>query len=292
MKLSVSSYSFHSAIRAGVISQFDTVAKAKELGINTIEFIDLVPAYGKAPTLEEQKEMAKRLHEEADRLGMTINAYTIAANLFCEGDAAKAEIARLAGQLEVAKLLGATVMRHDVCYKTGTEGISRSFDMMLPTMAKNIRAVADYGKELGIRTCTENHGYIAQDSDRVERLFNTVCHDNYGILVDIGNFACADEDSAIAVSRLAPYAVHVHAKDFIKHPFSEHFNGGFSTRGCNRLEGCAIGEGDIPVAQCLAILERAGYNGYVTIEYEGGKDCFEGIATGRDALLAMGVTVD
>jgi sugar phosphate isomerase/epimerase len=201
---------------------------------------------------------------------------------------AENEIRRLCDQLDVAALLGASVLRHDVCYKLTREGNGRSFDLMLPTIAENIRRVADYAATLGISTCSENHGYIAQDSDRVERLFNTVARDNYGILLDMGNFACVDEDSISATSRLAPYAIHVHAKDFVKHPFSEHFTGGFETRACNRLEGCAIGEGDIPVAQCLAILRRAGYDGFLSIEYEGAEDPYLGIARGRDYLLSLG----
>jgi sugar phosphate isomerase/epimerase len=260
------------------------------MGLSAIEFIDLTPVYGVKPTLEEQKEYAVKLRAEADRLGMDINAYTIGANLFCEGVAAKEEINRLRGQLDVAALLGAKVMRHDVCYRLGQSGNARSFDRMLPTMVENIRAVTIYGEKLGIRTCTENHGYIAQDSDRVERLVNAVAHDNYGLLVDMGNFACVDEDSAMAVSRVAPYAFHVHAKDFIKHPFGSENPKGFQSRGCNYLEGCAVGEGDIPVAQCIAILRRAGYDGYVSIEYEGAGDCFEGIKKGIETLRSFGIT--
>lgn len=289
MKLSVSSYSFQQAIKAGKMTQFDTIAAAHEMGLKAIEFIDLTPEYGVKPTLDEQKEFAVKLRAEADRLGMEINAYTIGANLFCEGVAAKEEILRLQGQLDVAKLLGASVMRHDVCYRLGKEGKSRSFDLMLPTLAENIRAVTTYAEKLGIRTCSENHGYIAQDSDRVERLVNAVAHDNYGILVDMGNFACVDEDSAIAVSRVAPYAFHVHAKDFIKHPFATKVVKGFQSRGCNYLEGCAIGDGDIPVEQCLAILRRAGYDAYVSIEYEGAADCFEGIRKGIATLRGFGI---
>jgi len=289
MKLSVSSYSFQQAIKAGKMTQFDTIAAAYDMGLRAIEFIDLTPEYGVKPTLEEQKEYAVKLRAEADRLGMEINAYTIGANLFCEGVAAKEEILRLQGQLDVAKLLGASVMRHDVCYRLGKEGKSRSFDLMLPVIAENIRAVTTYAQKLGIRTCSENHGYIAQDSDRVERLVNAVAHDNYGLLVDMGNFACVDEDSAIAVSRVAPYAFHVHAKDFIKHPFATKVAKGFQSRGCNYLEGCAIGDGDIPVEQCLAILRRAGYDGHVSIEYEGAADCFEGIKKGIATLRGFGI---
>ena len=62
----------------------------------------------------------------------------------------------------------------------------------------------------------ENHGFFCQDSDRVELLVNKVAHKNFGLLVDMGNFLCVDEDPAVAVGRCAPYAFNVHVKDFIK----------------------------------------------------------------------------
>ena len=61
MKLSVSSYSFQQAIKAGKMTQFDTIAAAHEIGLSAIEFIDLTPVYGEKPTLEEQKEYAVQL---------------------------------------------------------------------------------------------------------------------------------------------------------------------------------------------------------------------------------------
>ncbi len=281
MKISVSSYSFSQYIRAGKMTQFETVAKAKELGFDAIEFITI-----DGETHEERIENAKKLRQEADRLGMIINAYTIGANLFKEGEEATEEIERLKKELLVAKELGAPLMRHDVCYGLTKTGNGRSFDLMLPTIAKNARELTEYAATLGIKTCSENHGFIAQDSDRVERLYNAVAHDNYGILVDVGNFACADEDSAVAVSRLAPYAVHVHAKDFYKTKFGEENvrGGGFGTRGCNVLLGSVIGEGDIPTRQCIAILKKAGYGGFVSIEYEGADDCIEALAKGLNNL--------
>jgi hypothetical protein len=60
----------------------------------------------------------------------------------------------------------------------------------------------------------ENHGFFAQDSARVEKLLNAVNHPNFGWLVDMGNFVCADEEPYKAVGIAAPYAFHVHAKDF------------------------------------------------------------------------------
>jgi sugar phosphate isomerase/epimerase len=214
---------------------------------------------------------------------MTINAYTISANLFGETpEAVAAEIARVKKKVDIAALLGASVLRHDVAWGLTGKGAGRSFDAMLPTLAAAAREITEYAATKGIRTCSENHGLLAQDSDRVERLVNAVNHDNYGLLVDMGNFACADEDSAIAVSRVAPYAVHAHAKDFVKRSFAQGpIPGGcFQSRGCNYLRGVAVGTGDIPVKQCIAILKKAGYDGYLSIEYEGYEDCIEGITTG------------
>ena len=79
MKISVSSYSFQQYIKAGKLTQLTAIAAAKEIGLEAIEFIDLTPPEGVT-----QAEYAKELRAEADRLGMTINAYTVGANLFKE----------------------------------------------------------------------------------------------------------------------------------------------------------------------------------------------------------------
>ena len=279
MKISVSSYSFTQYILAGKMTQFETIAKAKELGFDAIEFTTI-----DGESHEERLKNAKKYREEAEKLGMIINAYTIGANLFKEDKAeATEEIERLKKELLVAKELGAPLMRHDVCYTLSKTGNGRSFDLMLPTIAKNARELTEYAQTLGIKTCSENHGFIAQDSDRVERLYNAVNHENYGLLVDMGNFACADENSVTAVSRLAPYAIHAHAKDFIIR--KERFGRcQLETRGCNYIGGVAVGEGDIPVKQCLAILKKAQYEGFLSIEYEGCDDCIDGIKRGLENL--------
>lgn len=279
MKISVSSYSFAQYVSTGKMTQLDCVNKAKEMGFDGVEFTNII-----APDGVDPKTVAKKIRDAADKAGIEINAYTISANLYQDTDEkSDAEVERLKGQLDIADILGAKVMRHDVCYKLGTVGASRSFDLMLPTIAKNAKRVTEYAEKLGIKTCTENHGYIAQDSYRVEKLFNAVAHGNYGLLVDVGNFLCVDEDPISAVSRVAPYAVHAHLKDFkfSKVPFE---NGGFMTRGANYLIGCTIGDGIVPVKQCLAILKRAGYDGYVSLEYEGTDDCILGISRGLENI--------
>ena len=288
MKLSVSSYSYNQYISTGAMTQMDALCKAAEQGFDGIEFTDLRPENNKNASLEEQISFAKELKAKAQELGIEIVAYLIGANLYTgssDGDAK--EVERVCRQLDVAKELGVKIFRHDVCSKEIVDGKVISFDRMLPVIAENAKKITAYAKELGIRTCSENHGFVAQDSDRVEKLYNAVADENYGLLIDMGNFACADEDSARAVSRLAAYAIHVHAKDFKKYPFGSQVPEGiktFSSRGCNLLAGCAVGDGDIPAEQCIAIMKKAGYDGYITIEFEGSGECVSEIQKGLDRL--------
>ena len=279
MKTAVSAYSFEGYIREGKMTQLSCVAKAAEMGFGAIEFTDM-----KAEGLDEQKKLAESIRKEAERVGIEVIAYTIGGCLYKESrEAELAEIARLKDQLDVCQILGAPLMRHDVCYTLTKTGRGRSFDLMLPTIAENARAVTEYAATLGIRTCTENHGRIAQDSDRVERLFNAVAHDNYGLLIDMGNFMGVDESPAHAVSRLAPYAFHVHAKDFTKREDALG-EGAHMTRAGTFIAPAVIGEGVVPVKRCLSILKAAGYDGYVSIEFEGREDCINAIGRGHANL--------
>ncbi len=281
MKISVTSYSFQQYLNAGKTDHLGMIDKAHELGLDGIEFTPLP-----GETFEERCELAKKLRERADELGMPIVSYTVNADLYKGSDEAdKAEVERIKGQLDIAKILGAPVLRHDVCWSVPKTGEVRSFDQMLPTIVKNAREITEYAASLGIRTCSENHGYVAQDSDRMERLFNAVGHENYGLLVDIGNFSCVDEDNVTAVSRVAPYAIHAHAKDFY---LSKDKKEGYGqTRGCNYFKGAILGEGDVDVKRCVEVLKRAGYDGYLSIEFEGSEDCIEGISKGHEYLKSL-----
>lgn len=275
MRFGVSSYSFSQKINAGEMTQLDTVKAAKELGFDCIEFTTLVPPEGVT-----QIEYAKQIREAAAKVGIEVNCYTIPANFALDDEEAHAaEVKRVCEQVDVAEALGVTMMRQD---PMRTLGNFRSFDQALPMLAKGVRAVCEYAETKGIRTMVENHGRVCQDSERVERLFNAVNHKNFGLLIDMGNFACVDEDCARAVSRLAPYAFHAHAKDFVFIPFDKVTanTSGFYSRGGNMLRGCAIGQGLVPVKQCIKILDMAEYKGDLSIEYEGNEDCMKGIAEG------------
>jgi sugar phosphate isomerase/epimerase len=283
MKIGVSSYSYSRLVKAGALRQIEVIAKAKETGFDVIEFSTIAVPAGK--TLPG---FAKELRVEAERVGIPIVNYTIGADFLSgSGGDLPAEIERVKREVDVAQILGVPGMRHDATggFPSGHVG-PKDFAAALPRLVEGCRAVTEYAAAKGIKTMVENHGFFCQDSERVERLVNAVAHPNFGVLIDMGNFACADEDSGAAVGRLVRYAFHAHAKDFhlrsgALFPPGE---GWFVSRSGNFLRGAIIGHGDIPVGQCIRILKKTGYDGVLSIEFEGMEDVLAGIRIGHDNL--------
>ena len=276
MKVCVTSYSFNRLLKSGELNQLTAMQKAKEIGFDAMEFSGILPHDG-----SERKEYAKMLRDEADKMNFPIVSLVIGADLINgrEGRTPEEEIEYVKEMVDIAEILGVKTMRHDVLYSLGKY---KSFDALLPTLAKRVSEIAEYAKGKGIKTCVENHGYICQDPDRVERLFNAVESDNFGLLCDMGNFLCADADPVKSVSTVAPYAIFVHAKDFYVKKGNTDFpgEGYFVSRGGNYLKGTIVGHGDVPVKQCLNILKRAGYDGYVSCEFEGMENNYEALKIG------------
>ncbi len=284
MKTSVSTYSFGGYVNT--LGMLGVIDKAAEMGFEGIEFVE--GAWSNGLDLGIAKECRARAEEK----GLEIVAYCTGADFIHGSDKdLDAEVKRLCRQVDFAAALGVKNMRHDVAAApTRGNGAGSAwgigYDDMLPRMAEGVRRVADYAAEKGIGTMTENHGYFSQDAARVEKLINAVDHPGFGALVDIGNFMCADERPDASVGLLARYCKHVHCKDFHYKAGSEMApgKGWFCSRGGNYLRGAILGSGVVPVAQCLRVLRGAGYDGYVSIEFEGAEDNLLGISWGLDFL--------
>ncbi len=283
MKIGVSSYSFSGLVNAGKMSQMDVVREAKNMGFDAIEFSVFALPSGETPAT-----FAPKVREECEKYALPVVSYAIGAD-FLTGAAGKweNEVERLHDEVRVAKSLGAPLMRHDVTRGfPATRKRARGFNDALPILISACRAVSDFAADLGVKTMVENHGFFCQDSERIEQLINGVNRENFGALIDIGNFLCADEDPAQAVARLAPYAFHAHAKDFHVKPGTADNPGAgwFQSRAGNYLRGAIIGHGNVPVKHCLRLLKKAGYDGFCSVEFEGLEDPRMGIAKGLENL--------
>ena len=267
MKTCISTYSFWQAFCAGKISYPSMLEKSKELGCTGIEFVvnDVAPD-GKTDLADFWLGLA----DEARKLDLEIPIYTTGANFFVRD--VDAEVERVKRHVDLASACGIKLMRHDIAYGfyEGYDGL-QTFDAILPVVAPAIREVAEYAASKGVTTCSENHGRLVQDSDRMLAVFGAVNHPNYRYLCDIGNFGGVDEDCAIAVSKLLPLVSHVHVKDaFWRSGMKPNPGRGWGrTRAGNYRRATILGQGDVPVQQCLQIIRDSGYQGYYSLEFEG-----------------------
>lgn len=266
MKTCISTYSFAPLIWNKQLTYFDVLDKIKEFGADGVEFVmaEEVPHNG------NPAEFTLRFAEAARKKGLDIPIYTTSANFLCRD--VEGEIRRVEKNIDIAAEAGIPLMRHDIAadFYEGYEGVP-TFEAVLPTVAAAIREVADYAAKKGVTTCSENHGRLFQDSDRMLRLFTEVNRPGYRYLCDIGNFGGVDECCSTAVSKLLPMVCHVHAKDsFVRSGMWPDPGEGWSlSRGGNYRRATIFGQGSQPAFQCLKILYNSGYRGFVSLEYEG-----------------------
>ena len=211
MKTAISLYSYNKLYKNGGFTHFDAVDKTKAFGMDGVElciFPEQVP---------EGKTMAsysKEVNDYAKSVGLDVPMFTVGANLYCEDP--EAEMKRLMEHVDIASDCGIPMMRIDVAYSFMGNESSKTPKKVIECVAPYVRKIADYAKSKNVKLCSENHGRLIQDSDRIEELIYAVDNENYGLLCDMGNFGGADEDCDRAVSKLLPHICYVHAKDSFK----------------------------------------------------------------------------
>jgi sugar phosphate isomerase/epimerase len=147
--------------------------------------------------------------------------------------------------VEAAKFLGC----HSIRVNAASEG---SWDEQMELAADGLRRLAEFGDDHGIDVIVENHGGLSSNAEWLTGVIEKVGHPRAGTLPDFGNFRISDTekyDNYQGVTELMPYAKAVSAKSY---DFDENGN-----------------ETELDYRRLLDIVHRAGYRGYVGIEYEG-----------------------
>lgn len=269
MKIGLSSYSLLGALNRKEMTILDAIQWVKEQGG---EHIEIVPNLGfnfEDPALIDQ------VREKAAEVGIELSNYAIGANFVTDSEEAyRAEIERVKGEVDIANQLGIKFMRHDVASRPIPETTIQQYEADLPKLVAACQEIADYAAQYEIVTSVENHGYYIQASDRVQTLVNQVNRPNFKTTLDIGNFLCVDENPVVATKNNINYASIVHFKDFFYRP--EHLNPGdgwMQTASGNYLRGTIVGHGDIDMREVVKVVKASGFDGYISIEFEGMEEC-------------------
>lgn len=169
--------------------------------------------------------------------------------------------------VDAAKTLGC----HSIRVNAGSSG---EYEEQQKLAADGLRRVSEYAKPMGLNVIVENHGGLSSNGAWLAGTIKQVGMDNCGTLPDFGNFKVSNDemyDRYKGVTELMPYAKAVSAKS---HDFDDEGN-----------------EKNTDYFKMMDIVMKAGYHGYVGIEFEGGGDEYEGIKKTKALLEKVAAAV-
>ena len=246
MKLSMMTYTL---MRQGGFTPVDCVRVAAEL---KMEGIDWVTTYGEDPAL------LRKMSEDA---GLTVAAHTFFLRLK-EGETLAGVAER---SLDNACILGAPVVMIPPCPLAGVESREENHKRWCDMLAE----VAPLAEARDLVLTVENFPgplspfVTAEDFYKAKAIIPSL-----KLTFDNGN-AATGEDQLASLERCFPDIAHVHLKDWDR---SETEAEGMR----QMLDGAyyrpaLIGEGAIDSVATVKALEKAGYQGFINIEYENNK---------------------
>ncbi len=284
MKIGLSTYSLRDPIIAGEMTVPEALEWMKEHGCEQAEIVPV------GFDLHETPELIGEIRDKAAELEMDLSCYSIGGSFLNKTDEEWAqELERIKGEIDVAAALGCRFIRHDlVDWRPAEETTVVSFDQDLPILAKTGRLLAEYGASKGVVNLIENHGYYVNGSERVIRLVNAVDHPNFKLIVDLGNLICVDDDPLSGVKKMLPYIGIMHAKDFYVRPQEPVMGRGwFPTTAGRQLRGSIFGYGDLETRAILREVKASGFDGYMSLEFEGGEEHRTGSDIGLENLIRI-----
>lgn len=189
-------------------------------------------------------EYLLQIRQLTHRLGLDISGTAI-GNDFCvpDGEVRNKQLADCRAWIDYAATMGAPVIR----IFAGKVPKGDSEEVAIERCVDGINQSLDYAAKKGVFLALENHGGITATPQQMMRIIDGVKNSPwFGVNFDSGNFRTDDPYRDMEV--IAPWAVNAQIKVFISDE--------------NRRKSPA------DLERVIGILKKAGYRGYVALEYE------------------------
>ena len=236
MRVACSSQSYDDVLRDGRLTLVDWLRLvADELHLDAVELEDKHVGAPRGGHLEA-------LRSAAARYGLTIVNIAFMNNFGVAEDARRRdEEARTREWMSAAERLGSRFLRTFAGWPEGDR------PARWPAMIAALRSVCGEAERRGVRMVMENHnhGGFVQTAADATAIFSEVGSPALGLLLDTGNYL----DGLASIKATVARAWHVHAK--------------FTRVGDDGRDP------GIDHDVILALLREAGYEGWISVEYEG-----------------------
>jgi len=241
MKTSCCSWSYHRTFEAGKMDQMAWLDECARLGLDGVELLG-----NHFP--DTQPDYLKQLKKACTDRYLTIAMVSAGGHLTTKDDQQRAkDVEEIGAWVKVASFLGAPRVRF-FC------GSGPELEAGGPALYKKVLAAIEeivaFGENEGVVMAMENHG--ATTAQQLLSLRADVKSEYYKFTLDTGNFpptSAVGPKTYSSIEETAPLASIVHAK---------FFDVGEDGRDANFDWGKIHG-----------ILDKAGYRGFLSVEYEG-----------------------
>lgn len=260
LEISLAEWSFHRSIAEGRMDHLEFAAKAKnDFGINAVEYVNGLFGSKKKNFREagkSEKYLAEMLQRSSD--AGVVNHLLMVDE---EGDLAGLDLKKRLRAiddhrkwLDAAKLLGCRTVRVNLHGEGPSEDKHKA-------SVDSLGRLGDLAVTMNLNVVVENHGSDSSKGFWLSSVMKEVNKTNVGTLPDFGNFcishpwgttqdACDDEyDRYKGVEEMLPFAKGVSAKTY-----------DFDANG---------DQPKMDYERLLGIVKKAGFKGYIGIEFEG-----------------------
>ncbi len=130
----------------------------------------------------------------------------------------------------------------------------QSKETSMEWMSKGLLELGDHAKGSSVKVLIESHGDLVH-SDDLLAVMQTAKHPNTGMIWDVTNmWIMTGEAPKEVYNKLKPYIHHTHIKD--------------AKKVNDAITYQLMGEGEVPIFTAIDILQKDGYKGYYSFEWE------------------------
>lgn len=159
-------------------------------------------------------------------------------------------VAYIQESIETAAELGAPVVSVCPGHSLHGQGTNDAWGRLSESLAAICESAMQYGMRIAIEPADRYETDLIQTTADARRMIAEIGQTNLGVVLDTGHAHVVGEPIAEAVRALGDRLFHVHVDD----------NNGV------RDQHLIPGEGSFDLASCIAVLQDAGYEGFLSVE--------------------------
>jgi sugar phosphate isomerase/epimerase len=260
LKMSLSVWSCHKYMYDGSWTNADFIDFAKTAGAEGVELLSV---------FWNPEQDIPRVQEALSRNGLVMACFGACNNLAVPDEAGRrAQVKDITDSVDMAVLFGAKVVR----VFSGDKPEDVTFEQAKEWIISGLKEAASYAESKGVTLCLENHGHFAGKAKQVLEVIEEVNSPALKSTFDTGNFLLVDDNPEDALDQLKSLVAHVHFKDFKKVDESYEGKAVYPSLSGVRYAGKISGEGEVNLTQILTTLKGAGYQDWLTVEFEGDEE--------------------